>query len=347
MATRFTLLASFTLRSSMRNFRSLLFALVVAAALTAVSLDEASGVSEDVFARTAAVAEGGIAFQSHRLGRTVRSIILSPRKRLKMKRQKQSQQEAATHHKDEDNKFAKQNSAGQKAANAKPYADRESSDHGNKNFAAVADSTPPSQAVVSKQHSATGRHKKNMIVAKSNQKCSAKKQGSWSAFSSTSPASLTSVQRRSSNGCRGKSAGSYSSNTSFSSSTSSTASASPSSSGLSGVLDLVTDGHATYYATGLGACGWINFDSEYIVALPVGILDRLGGTVSNGSVVCSKKIKIANSSGTIVITTVADRCTSCADDHLDLSPSAFSALGNKDNGVIKISWGWIGSVPGQ
>lgn len=92
--------------------------------------------------------------------------------------------------------------------------------------------------------------------------------------------------------------------------------------------------------------GWTNSDTDYIAALPVGTWNRLGGSKSNGNVVCGHDLKISNGDKAITVK-VVDQCPSCADNHVDLSPAAFEALGSKDKGVLPVSWGWVGAVPHQ
>ncbi|CAO1615964.1 unnamed protein product [Sympodiomycopsis kandeliae] len=113
---------------------------------------------------------------------------------------------------------------------------------------------------------------------------------------------------------------------------------------LAGIANVVTGGQATFYNTGLGACGWTNKDSDYIVALPVGVWNRIGGSVSNGNIVCGKKLKVSNGKTAIEVE-ITDQCPSCDDGHLDLSPAAFKSLGAESQGVLPISWGWVNGEP--
>ncbi|WRT66739.1 uncharacterized protein IL334_003702 [Kwoniella shivajii] len=95
------------------------------------------------------------------------------------------------------------------------------------------------------------------------------------------------------------------------------------------------NGQATYFEVGLGACGWWNQNSDYIVALNSEIFERNGG--SN----CGQGITLTNTdNGKTIKVSVADECPTCDGGSLDLSPSAFAALtdGNMDQGVFPISW---------
>ncbi len=63
-------------------------------------------------------------------------------------------------------------------------------------------------------------------------------------------------------------------------------------------------GQATYFATGLGNCGWYNQASDFIVALPT-------STYAGGSL-CGQQITIRNdANGRTATATVADSCPSC------------------------------------
>ncbi|WVQ96621.1 hypothetical protein IAU59_003726 [Kwoniella sp. CBS 9459] len=95
-------------------------------------------------------------------------------------------------------------------------------------------------------------------------------------------------------------------------------------------------GQATYFNVGLGACGWNNEDSDYIVAVNSAQygLNGYGGN-------CGQYLTITNTdNGKSIKAQVADECPTCSWGSLDLSPSAFSALtdGNFDLGVFPISW---------
>jgi expansin (peptidoglycan-binding protein) len=92
-------------------------------------------------------------------------------------------------------------------------------------------------------------------------------------------------------------------------------------------------GTATYYAVGLGACGWTNGDSEHVVALN-------SPQYGNGAN-CGKAVKITNTkTGTVQSAKIVDLCPGCASGDLDMSPTLFGALnnGDMDAGVFPISW---------
>ncbi|EGN94486.1 hypothetical protein SERLA73DRAFT_62609 [Serpula lacrymans var. lacrymans S7.3] len=90
-------------------------------------------------------------------------------------------------------------------------------------------------------------------------------------------------------------------------------------------------GDATYYYTGLGACGVTNKDTDFIVALST-------AQYGSGSH-CGGKVSVTYQGKTINVT-VADKCLGCGADDIDLSPSAFSALASETLGRIPVTWNY-------
>lgn len=104
-------------------------------------------------------------------------------------------------------------------------------------------------------------------------------------------------------------------------------------------------GQATYYAPGLGACGWSNGDSDYIVAISASLFDSFGTGNPNKNPACGHKIAASYGGKTITVS-VADRCVGCAWGDLDFTPSGFSALADMSKGRLDgLSWSWIGAAP--
>ncbi|OAV89517.1 hypothetical protein PTTG_04128 [Puccinia triticina 1-1 BBBD Race 1] len=90
-------------------------------------------------------------------------------------------------------------------------------------------------------------------------------------------------------------------------------------------------GHATYFAPGTGACGDTNSQSDFIVAM--------NQAQYEGGSPCHKTVSIKNeATGKTVQAKVTDECPGCGFGSLDLSPSAFQAIGNMEQGVLPISW---------
>ncbi|KAK1925923.1 RlpA-like double-psi beta-barrel-protein domain-containing protein-containing protein, partial [Papiliotrema laurentii] len=95
-----------------------------------------------------------------------------------------------------------------------------------------------------------------------------------------------------------------------------------------------SSGKATYYAVGLGACGWTNSDSEYVVAMNA-------PQYSSGT--CGQNIQITNpSTGKTQTAKIVDLCPGCSNGDLDMSPTLFSYLndGNMDAGVFQMTWSY-------
>ncbi|KAB5577661.1 allergen Asp F7 [Coniochaeta sp. 2T2.1] len=97
-------------------------------------------------------------------------------------------------------------------------------------------------------------------------------------------------------------------------------------------------GELTYYAVGMGACGWDDTgkDNQYIVALS----HLLMGAQSNGNPKCGKKINISLNGKTIEAE-VRDKCMGCAENNIDVSEGAFVALtGDTGVGRTSVEWSW-------
>lgn len=95
-------------------------------------------------------------------------------------------------------------------------------------------------------------------------------------------------------------------------------------------------GEATYYATGLGACGWTNTEDEMVVALNV-------HDWTNEA--CGQYVEITDSTtGNVQKARIVDKCPGCASGDLDMTEKLFSALsnGNTDQGRFKMTWHYTG-----
>jgi len=91
-------------------------------------------------------------------------------------------------------------------------------------------------------------------------------------------------------------------------------------------------GRATYYAVGLGACGWSNSPGDYIVALNTA---QYGGGYPGPN--CGRSITIS-ANGVQVVAQIADQCPSCGYGDLDLSEGLFKRFASTDAGVFQMSW---------
>jgi hypothetical protein len=101
-------------------------------------------------------------------------------------------------------------------------------------------------------------------------------------------------------------------------------------------------GDGTFYATGLGACGIVNNDSEHIAAVSHLLFDNFpgyNGQNPNNNPMCGRTVTARRGSKSVVVA-LTDRCTGCKVSDLDFSPSAFNILGDPAEGRIPITWTW-------
>ncbi|KAH8671122.1 riboflavin-aldehyde forming enzyme [Xylariales sp. PMI_506] len=93
-------------------------------------------------------------------------------------------------------------------------------------------------------------------------------------------------------------------------------------------------GDMTFFAPGLGACGWTSSESDAIVAL-----SKMQFTASNPNhdPVCGKTITITLH-GVSTTATVVDECPECAEDDIDVSPAVFENLDSLDVGRVEVDW---------
>ncbi|KAJ9099266.1 hypothetical protein QFC21_004147 [Naganishia friedmannii] len=97
-------------------------------------------------------------------------------------------------------------------------------------------------------------------------------------------------------------------------------------------------GRATFYATGLGACGQVSSDSDFIVALNT---PQFGDGYPGPN--CFKQIQIS-ANGKTATATIMDQCPGCAYGALDLSPSLFNHFADPSVGVFQMSWDFVGAA---
>jgi hypothetical protein len=102
-------------------------------------------------------------------------------------------------------------------------------------------------------------------------------------------------------------------------------------------------GQGTFYATGLGACGITNKDTDYIAAVSHLLFDNFpgyNGVNPNNNPMCGRTVT-ATYQGKSVTVALTDRCTACAITDLDFSPSAFNQIANPAVGRISgMTWVW-------
>lgn len=96
----------------------------------------------------------------------------------------------------------------------------------------------------------------------------------------------------------------------------------------------------TFYNAGLDACGWVDKDSDHIVAISKKLWDMFG-TESNGNPVCGRKIQI-HKNGKTVQARITDQCPGCDKlGWIDMSPSLFALLESPDVGKCSVEWEFI------
>ncbi|KAK6344099.1 hypothetical protein TWF696_007746 [Orbilia brochopaga] len=120
-------------------------------------------------------------------------------------------------------------------------------------------------------------------------------------------------------------------------------------------------GDATYYDTGLGACGWTNPGTESVVAVSHLLWDAKSTSANpNANPLCGLMIRAtryrANNEAFLigqstddspggrnvsVDVKVVDRCVGCAAMDLDFSRSAFDVLADEAMGRVLIDWAWL------
>lgn len=98
------------------------------------------------------------------------------------------------------------------------------------------------------------------------------------------------------------------------------------------VLGPTQTGVATYYveANGEGNCSFDATPNDLMVAAMNTIDYR-------NAAVCGEFVEVTGPKGTITVR-IVDSCPTCTKGHIDLSPQAFSRIGDLPQGVIPISW---------
>ncbi|CAB4418412.1 unnamed protein product [Rhizophagus irregularis] len=99
-------------------------------------------------------------------------------------------------------------------------------------------------------------------------------------------------------------------------------------------------GDATFYYTGLGACGTTNKNSELVFALPAKNFDPSPGGNPNKNKNCGRRAKVKFGSKSVIVRCV-DRCAGCKPGDIDLSPAAFDKLADRKRGRILVTWEFI------
>lgn len=102
-------------------------------------------------------------------------------------------------------------------------------------------------------------------------------------------------------------------------------------------------GDATYYGTGLGACGLVSNDTSMVAAASSMLFDSFPGATDNPNLnpICGRKVEATYGDNSVQVT-IVDRCGGCDIYDLDFSPSAFSKLASMEKGRLHgLRWDWI------
>ncbi|KAI8634836.1 RlpA-like double-psi beta-barrel-protein domain-containing protein-containing protein [Xylariaceae sp. FL1651] len=104
----------------------------------------------------------------------------------------------------------------------------------------------------------------------------------------------------------------------------------------------VQTGDLTYYTPGLGACGVTNTEDDAIVALSWQLFDQYTPASGNPNLntLCGRQIQITRNGASAVVT-VADRCTGCQLNDLDVPIKVFGELADPAAGRVQMEWTWL------
>jgi Lytic transglycolase len=97
------------------------------------------------------------------------------------------------------------------------------------------------------------------------------------------------------------------------------------------------DGTATYYSSGVEACGGTVNDSDLTVALPASMFNPSSNGNPDKNPLCGRKIHVRGPKGSAQVY-IKDVCPNCGPDALDLSPAAFKAIADVSDGRVSIDW---------
>ncbi|CAG8698492.1 27126_t:CDS:1, partial [Racocetra persica] len=91
-------------------------------------------------------------------------------------------------------------------------------------------------------------------------------------------------------------------------------------------------GDGTFYAVGLGACGYVNNDGQMVAALPAEQFDHLTKKRACGSTA------VVHRGSRRIVVRIVDRCAGCKVGDIDLSPDAFSGLAEPVEGRVHVTY---------
>jgi hypothetical protein len=103
-------------------------------------------------------------------------------------------------------------------------------------------------------------------------------------------------------------------------------------------------GDATYYNPALGSCGISSTDNDLVAAISWKLYDAMGAGNPNPNLnpACGRKVRVKRvGRATGVTVTIVDRCTGCQPTDIDMSPAAFSGVGEQWEGRVPVEWAWV------
>ncbi|ORX63314.1 hypothetical protein K493DRAFT_148348, partial [Basidiobolus meristosporus CBS 931.73] len=97
-------------------------------------------------------------------------------------------------------------------------------------------------------------------------------------------------------------------------------------------------GDGTYFAPGLGSCGIVSTSSQLIAAMNAPQFGEYANP--SHSPVCFKCAMIHGPKGSVKVQ-IVDKCPSCKEGSLDLSPAAFEHIADLAQGRVHIDWSYV------
>ena len=94
-------------------------------------------------------------------------------------------------------------------------------------------------------------------------------------------------------------------------------------------------GKMTHYTPGQGSCGKTNTENDMVVAISKGMYGTYANP--NASPMCSKSASI-KCNGKTIKAAIRDKCMSCGNADIDVSPAVFKQCGSLGTGVITVTW---------
>lgn len=94
-------------------------------------------------------------------------------------------------------------------------------------------------------------------------------------------------------------------------------------------------GRMTHYTPGQGSCGKTNTETDLVVAISKGMYGTYANP--NASPMCSKSASI-KCNGKTIKAAIRDKCMSCGNGDIDVSPAVFTQCGALSVGVITVTW---------